>query len=843
METIEEEIKQKPLPIAMYNFGIICVVVSTAIFLGFDLFYTRSNGDWFFINFIIFVLLLLTALVSGLLKFFGFTNSQKNILVYPLMVTGTLSCFALNRECAVFYTSSGWLTCLLVITNITILAIPFLPNMPKLIQKTAFVILGIAWCIYLYFSIVLIPLYPVGAIGMIALGLGIHVFIPLICLIALSSFFMHEYRLNNKSLRFSNSTIIIITAIVIVFVVRWNLRTTTINNAKQEMNLNAPSDLPDWSLLAQKIPADNLSKKILMADVMYTTSDLFFERDFGFSMNGMNAESERIHDPLITLATLFSGKIDLADDEIIKVMEATFDIRHLTESRLWTGKDLISKTVTSNIRIYPNERLAYTEKIITIANNSKSTWRNQQEAIYSFYLPEGATVSSLSLWINGVEEKGYLTTKGKAQNAYNTIVGVEQHDPSVVHWQEGNRVSVRVFPCTTDEPRQFKIGITSPLKLIDDRLSYENIYFKGPDASNAKEIIQLNYTDKVDDLEQMSYLKKSDINTYKARHTYKPNWSISFKATSIKPNKFVLNHNKYSISEAHIQKTNKIFSSFYIDVNKNWTSEEFHEIIEVLKDKKAFVFTDKLTTVNERNADDIYEALKQNSFSIFPFYTIPTTEDALIITKSNGLSPNLNELKESKFYNKTIEKIIAQKKLSVIDIGNEVTPYLKTLSEFRAINLQKKTTDETVKLIQSNTFTSNPETDNSVYIPSAKIIITAENTEDTTSTASNHLFRLYAYNTILKQLNTDYYISDSITDASISLAAQANVVTPISSLIVLEKQEDYERFDIKKNKDSIGNASMHSDGSVPEPHEWALIIALSLFIIYAIKNKKNAIAA
>ena len=62
-------------------------------------------------------------------------------------------------------------------------------------------------------------------------------------------------------------------------------------------------------------------------------------------------------------------------------------------------------------------------------------------------------------------------------------------------------------------------------------------------------------------------------------------------------------------------------------------------------------------------------------------------------------------------------------------------------------------------------------------------------------------------------------------------------------LIVLEKQEDYERFDIKKNKDGVGNASMHSDGSVPEPHEWALIIALSLFIIYALKNKRNAITA
>lgn len=843
MEPIEEH-QTNSFPRAMYTYGIICVILSSLVFLGFDLFYTRSSEDWFFINYIIFALLLLVALISGALKFFGFTKSYNNVLVFPVMVAGTISCFALNREFAIFYQSAPWLTALLIITNCTVLLIPFLEHFPNTIQKIAFVILGICWCIYLYFCIVLIPVYPIGAIGIIFLGFGIHAFIPLICLIALTSFFYNESKQNNKSLRFTYATIAIIVAVILLFIVRWNIRTTAINNVKQEMNLNAPSDLPDWSLLAQKIPADKLSKKILMADVMYTTSELFFERDFGFGMNGMNAEAERIHDPLITLATLFSDKIDLSDDEIIKVMETSFDIRHLTESRLWTGKDLVSKTITSNIRIYPNERLAYTEKIINVANNSKNEWRNQQEAIYSFYLPEGATVSSLSLWINGVEEKGYLTTKGKAQKAYTTIVGVEQRDPSVVHWQEGNRVSVRIFPCTIEEPRQFKIGITSPLKLIGDRLVYDNIYFKGPDASNAKEIVQVNYTDKVNDLEQASFLKKSNgINTYKAKHTYEPNWSLSFKKSAVKENQFVLDHKKYSIQEAKLQTSNQPYDTYYLDVNKNWTSEEWRRITAQLKGKKVLVFMDKLITVNDDNSDDIFESLQQNSYSIFPLYKIPANEAALIITKSNGLSPNLNELKGSNFYYNTTQKIINQKNLAVVDFGDAATPYLKTLNEFRAIFLQQKTIDETIQFIKSNHSLINPETENSVYLPGANLIIKEEETSDTISNNSDHVYRMYAYNTVLKQLNTAYYTTDSITDESIKLAAKANVVTPVSSLIVLEKQEDYDRFDIKKNKDGIGNASMHSDGAVPEPHEWALIIALSLFIIYALKTKKNAIAA
>lgn len=850
METIESsmepilETQPKPFPKSMYIFGVICAAVSCAIFLGFDFFYKQPSDEWFFINYIIFAFLLLTSLISGALSFFGFTKSYKNVMVFPLIVVGTISCFALNREATVFYTSTQWLTVLLVIVNITILAIPFLDNFPKFIQKIAFIILGIAWLLYLYLTIVLITIYPIGAIGIIFLGLGIHAFVPLICLIALSSFFNNEFNKNNKVLRYSFITIAIIFVSVFIFMIRWYNRTVLINNAKQEMNLNAPSDLPDWTILAQKIPADNLSKKILMADVMYTTGDLFFDRDFGFGLDGLNADAERIHDPLITLASMFAPKVVLADNEIVKVMEADFDIRHLTESRLWTGKDLSSKTITSNIRIYPNERLAYTEKIITVENNSENSWNNQQEAIYIFYLPEGATVSSLSLWINGVEEKGYLTTKGKAQKAYTTIVGVEQHDPSVVHWQEGNRVSVRVFPCTIKEPRQFKIGITSPLQVVDDRLYYNNIYFKGPDASNANEIIQVNYTEKVDDLKQPNCLDKSSgINTYKAKHTYEPNWNISFKAKPIKENHFVFNNNKYSTEEAKAIKTSKEFTTYYLDINKSWTNDEFEKITQQLQNKKVFVFLDKIILLNEDNKTDVFESLKQNNFSIFPFYKIPENEEALVITKSDGLSPNLNELKLTLFYSKLTEKLGKQQNKEVVDIGEEATPYLKTLSEFRAIHLQHQSVEEMFKYIQSKTWLQNSENENSVFIPSAKIIIKAEQTTDSTSNASNHNFRLYGYNTVLKQLNTAYYTDDSVTDESIELAAKANVVTPVSSLIVLEKQEDYERFDIKKNKDGVGNASMHSDGSVPEPHEWALIIALSLFIIYALKNKRNAITA
>ncbi len=63
-------------------------------------------------------------------------------------------------------------------------------------------------------------------------------------------------------------------------------------------------------------------------------------------------------------------------------------------------------------------------------------------------------------------------------------------------------------------------------------------------------------------------------------------------------------------------------------------------------------------------------------------------------------------------------------------------------------------------------------------------------------------------------------------------AQKAYVVSPVSSMVVLETQKDYERFNIKDSQNSLNNASMKSKGAVPEPHEWALIIIACLVLLY-----------
>ena len=99
----------------------------------------------------------------------------------------------------------------------------------------------------------------------------------------------------------------------------------------------------------------------------------------------------------------------------------------------------------------------------------------------------------------------------------------------------------------------------------------------------------------------------------------------------------------------------------------------------------------------------------------------------------------------------------------------------------------------------------------------------------TSTTAPDHLMRLYTYNDLMRKIGRNYFKKEKLEDAIVAQAEQAFVVSPVSSLIVLETQADYDRFDIKKSKDSLKNASIKNSGSVPEPGEWLLII-LSLFV-------------
>jgi XrtN system VIT domain protein len=97
--------------------------------------------------------------------------------------------------------------------------------------------------------------------------------------------------------------------------------------------------------------------------------------------------------------------------------------------------------------------------------------------------------------------------------------------------------------------------------------------------------------------------------------------------------------------------------------------------------------------------------------------------------------------------------------------------------------------------------------------------------------APDHLLRVFAYNDLLRKIGKNYFEKEKYENDLFKAAEEAYVVSPVTSMIVLESEADYARMGIDKNKNTVGNASVLGGGAVPEPHEWLLIGMLALFII------------
>jgi XrtN system VIT domain protein len=299
--------------------------------------------------------------------------------------------------------------------------------------------------------------------------------------------------------------------------------------------------------------------------------------------------------------------------------------------------------------------MTYAEHYLNIRNNSvnNNSWRgDSEEAIYTFQLPEGSVVTSLSLWVNGKEEKGILTSKQKATEAYTTIVGREMRDPSVVHWQEGNTVSVRVFPCTSQEERKFKIGITSPLAVINDKVVYKNVTFRGPNASSASQTTRIRFIGKSTNVDVPNHFKKNIKGEFISEGEYDADLSITMDMAPVKENQFSFDGFKYSLSEASSSATKVDFNEIYLDINNAWTTKEIESVRSVLENYKVYAYIENdFVPVSTENWKEVTDALRQINFSLFPFHHIKHVENAIVVTKGKELSPYVRDVKNSAFAN------------------------------------------------------------------------------------------------------------------------------------------------------------------------------------------------
>jgi XrtN system VIT domain protein len=811
--------------------GLAIIIISLTIFAA-PLLFTPSmvsgRDGMFMLNYLATAAYLVILIVSGRLR-------QGRNGLHPLMfflVLFLISAYALNRNIGIFERSSTWFCVALVGICVNYLSFSIFAHLPNWLRMVLCIVAGFSFLVFVYLSVYLIPIYAISAALGIGLGISLHAFVPILfCIytIVLIRRIGREKKIYKTAFI---SGIVMPLIFVVGYIINWNSNLRPINEGFRYGSITENDRLPSWIRTAQRMKKNSTSEKILKTDLVYAVPGKW-EQDFFWRMPSLNFE-QKVHDPLVMISSFICGPVYLPEEKRIKILETLYDSRHQAQERLWSGENIVTERVATNIQLWPKLRLSYSEMNLTITHVPDKTSRtNGQEAIYTFHVPEGGVVTSLSLWIEGREQKGILTSKEKADSAYKTIVGVENRDPSVVHWQEGNTVTVRVFPVLEGESRKFKIGITAPMREEHDRLHYDNIWFDGPSFHAAAEDISIHIKDPVSALAIPDEFTAANDQIGHAGG-YSSIWSVAFAAPPLSQEAFSFDNHSYQFIPLKKTVINWDPSAIYLDINSSWSAETCEHIYKLVRSKKVYVSQgeESLAEVQENNKDRLFKELRKNQFSLFPFSKIPDAGSSLVITHSGPLSPTIRDLRGSDFLKESYGYFANKQTVKVFELGDELSPYLKSLKEFRALNYDHGTESDLQELLSGKTFPVVIETESAVAVESAGLVI--KKTDGIVpGKAPDHLMRLFAYNHILSTTGT-HLMSDSPADtAAVEEAQQAYVVSPFSSLVVLESQKDYDRFDIASSRNSLENATLKSKGAVPEPGEWALIIVVVILCAVA----------
>lgn len=760
--------------------------------------------------------------------------------IYTLALSAfSISAYVLNYSMRLFSPFTEWALAIIIIMHVSLILFAISKKLPAwLIQVIPFSF-GISLVLSVLQVIYLSPIYWIGVIGTLFLGIALHVFVPLLLTIHFIRIYFIRYKKDKVQSGIFLSGFAVFVLFIGFFLFQWNSTESKMHEAHASIITRPNNELPHWMIFSQNWSDDWFSKRVMQGSLMF--DDPLDDNSWG---GGGNSFTEgKKHDPLVSLAIAIFGEIDLNREDRIKVLESQFDARHKAHRKLWSGRNLTTSDVLTNIQVMPDYRLAYVEKIITIKNNRvRRNWSSQQEAVYSFHVPEGSVVTSLSLWINGVEEKSRLTTKGKADSAYVSIVGVERRDPALLHWQEGNRITVTVFPCTPEENRIFKVGFTIPMELEEDQLLLKNIYFEGPEIDDALETTVIEVvSEKAVDID-MAGFDMIGNNRFKRTGSYRPYWEMAFDAESLSDRQFEFMGNVYHIEPMLREEHPVDVSTIYLDLNDSWSSLELEYVFQTFPDSKIMAESDGFMQLESADSRVVEDVLLKRRFSLFPFHQLKETPNALIITKGSHSSPNLSDLDNTLFEARLIEFLEKNQKVNVFQIGNEWPPYLKTLKEFGVFNAFSGELENLADIKSSSKFRSELNDSSHAALSVSNTMIVRDSVASNEIGGPDHLMRLFNYNQIVRKIGSTYFTADSYSEGDlIDLANAAYVVSPISSLIVLESEKDYDRFDIKENKNSLNNASNSSAGSVPEPHEWLLIFMALSVCVYLWYGKRQSL--
>jgi len=101
----------------------------------------------------------------------------------------------------------------------------------------------------------------------------------------------------------------------------------------------------------------------------------------------------------------------------------------------------------------------------------QNTENRQVEALYTFPVPRGASVSNFSMWINGKEMVGEVLEKKRARQIYESYKQ-KRRDPGLLEQVDYKRFEMRIFPIAAGAEQKVQIVYYQELTVDHDEATY-----------------------------------------------------------------------------------------------------------------------------------------------------------------------------------------------------------------------------------------------------------------------------------------------------------------------------------------------------------------------------------
>ncbi len=126
------------------------------------------------------------------------------------------------------------------------------------------------------------------------------------------------------------------------------------------------------------------------------------------------------------------------------------------------GLHMVSSRIDGSIS--GDDAVAYLEWTVEFRNSEPT----DREARLQLALPPGGVVSRATLWINGEEREAAYGGRGEVRAAYQRVAVQQRRDPLLVTTKGADRVLAQAFPVPRNGGTiKFKLGITAPMEFVD----------------------------------------------------------------------------------------------------------------------------------------------------------------------------------------------------------------------------------------------------------------------------------------------------------------------------------------------------------------------------------------